>query len=94
MECVRAMIAHADLIDSCWAEAVATAAYLRNRVPTALKGKFRLESYNLLAIVSSPKDIAWLKMEHQMWLFNEMSSSMKQSSILQRLPTMLVLRSE
>ena len=35
MECARAMIAHAGLPNSYWAEAIATAAYVRNRMPTA-----------------------------------------------------------
>ena len=34
MESARSMLAHAGLPDSYWAEAVATAAYLRNRTPT------------------------------------------------------------
>lgn len=34
MESARSMMAHAGLSDSYWAEAVATAAYLRNRIPT------------------------------------------------------------
>ena len=34
MESARSMLAHAGLPDSYWAEAVATAAYLRNRMPT------------------------------------------------------------
>ena len=40
MESARSMLAHAGLPDSYWAEAVATAAYLRNRTPTtAFEGK-------------------------------------------------------
>ena len=35
MESVRSMLSHAGLPDSYWAEAVATAAYVRNRLPTA-----------------------------------------------------------
>lgn len=38
MESATSMIAYADLSNNCWAEAVATAAYIRNRVtPSALK---------------------------------------------------------
>jgi transposase InsO family protein len=36
MECARTMIAHAGLPNSYWAEAIATAAYVRNRMPTAV----------------------------------------------------------
>ena len=35
MESARAMITHAELPNRYWAVAVATAAYIRNRVPTA-----------------------------------------------------------
>ena len=35
VESARSMIAHAGLSDGYWAEAVATAAYVRNRMPTA-----------------------------------------------------------
>ena len=34
VEYARAMIAHAGLSNSYWAEAIATAAYIRNRMPT------------------------------------------------------------
>ncbi len=37
MEAARCMIAQAKLSDRFWAEAVATAAYLRDRMPTLLK---------------------------------------------------------
>ena len=46
METARSMMAHADLPEKYWAEAVETAAYIRNRTPTtAIKGnKTPLES--------------------------------------------------